>query len=301
MKNLAKIIAIIMLAAMPQILSADEYNYSTVFDNMEFTQIEADGNFDITLIKSDKCRIEVEYKEKGDMEIFTVKTNGETLILDAEMSKSRKKGLISIGGSVPEAKVTIYARQISSIYMAGSCELESKDAFGAQKFYLQTVGASSIEGVNIDATYLECYASGASEMSFTASISEGNLKTEGSAELKVSTDAGTLYAEAYGSSEMELEVRDNSELQVKSSGAAEITIEGDGYESEFIASGASDIKATEFTCETVNVQCSGSARANVFASESLTASASGASTVRFAGNPANVSENTSGAGSVKAL
>lgn len=301
MKHLAKFISTILLATLPALLNADEYNYSTVFDNMEFTQIEADGNFDITLVKSDKCMVEVEYKEKGDMEIFTVKTNGETLILDAEMSKSRKKGLISIGGSVPEAKVTIYAKQISSVYMAGACELESKDSFGAQKFYLQTVGSSSIEGINIDATYLECYASGASEMSFIASISEGNLKTEGSAELKVSTDAGTLYAEASGSSEIKLEIRDNSDLQVKSSGAAEITIEGDGYESEFIAAGASDIKATEFICENVNVQCSGSARAHIFASETLTASASGASTVRFTGNPANVSENTSGAGSVKAL
>jgi hypothetical protein len=63
-------------------------------------------------------------------------------------------------------------------------------------------------------------------------------------------------------------------------------------------SGAGELDAKELHAYNVNVSISGAARADVYATEHLEASVSGAGNVNYYGDPKDVSEDTSGAGSI---
>jgi hypothetical protein len=64
-------------------------------------------------------------------------------------------------------------------------------------------------------------------------------------------------------------------------------------------SGASTLNTFDLTSQTVEVEASGASTARVNALKSLRATASGASSVRYRGNPATLSNDASGASSVK--
>lgn len=83
------------------------------------------------------------------------------------------------------------------------------------------------------------------------------------------------------------------------SGATTLNIEGETRETDLQASGASTINAFDLKAEKAVVSASGASNARVFASVSLNGDASGASGIRYKGNPAKVVSDASGASSIK--
>lgn len=94
----------------------------------------------------------------------------------------------------------------------------------------------------------------------------------------------------------ELDIKAPS-VSIDQSGACNLTLRGESKEASLQASGSSDIKAFDFLTETMDVDVNGASHADVFASSSLKAVASGASQVRYKGN-ATASKDASGASSV---
>lgn len=92
----------------------------------------------------------------------------------------------------------------------------------------------------------------------------------------------------------------NDELRIDLSGASDLTAAGETGTLNAEISGASVIKARQLSSESVGVDASGASRAYVSASKELTAEASGASSVAYAGNPENVEKHVSGASSITA-
>ncbi len=96
-----------------------------------------------------------------------------------------------------------------------------------------------------------------------------------------------------------LDIKNNS-IDVDLSGVSELTATGETEKLRAELSGASVLKARSLKSETADVDASGASRAYVFASQSLSADASGASTVVYEGNPTNVEKDVSRASSVRA-
>jgi hypothetical protein len=92
---------------------------------------------------------------------------------------------------------------------------------------------------------------------------------------------------------------DNESLYIETSGASQINLEGKTSELRLEMSGASKIKAENLNASKVNIEGSGASRANVNVSEDIKAELSGASNVRYSGQPKNINKSTSGASSIK--
>jgi hypothetical protein len=89
---------------------------------------------------------------------------------------------------------------------------------------------------------------------------------------------------------------DNFKLDV--SGASKIKLSGEADHLDIEASGASRVEADDFKAGVVSAEASGASKILVFATDSVTANASGASNITYSGNPKNVKKNSSGASSV---
>lgn len=100
-----------------------------------------------------------------------------------------------------------------------------------------------------------------------------------------------------GACETKLEV-DAPKIDVDASGASEIKMKGHARDFSIDASGASDIDCFDLLTENTTLDISGGGSANVYASQSLTVSVSGAGDVHYKGKPSKINKDISGAGSI---
>jgi hypothetical protein len=101
-----------------------------------------------------------------------------------------------------------------------------------------------------------------------------------------------------GASEFDVTNVKSDEFNIEASGAGHIQIAGETKALEIGMSGAVGLDAKDLKAEKVTVNSSGAASADVYASEELRASVSGAGNVDYYGDPKTVTEDTSGAGSI---
>jgi hypothetical protein len=124
------------------------------------------------------------------------------------------------------------------------------------------------------------------------------LLGSGASTTKLSGVAGDQFElDLSGASRCQL-AGDAEVLKVDLSGASQCTIEGRAKEVRIDCSGASQLDATGLTAETVVADLSGASTAHVKATAELIADASGASTLHYAGQPAKLEKNTSGASTI---
>jgi hypothetical protein len=125
------------------------------------------------------------------------------------------------------------------------------------------------------------------------------LRASGSSEIqsdsKITTE-GTLDIHISGASSITLDLK-SPRVEAELSGASKATLRGETKDFSLRGSGASEFMCFELMAENTDVNVSGASNGDVFASIKLEADASGASNVRYKGNP-TVNSNTSGAGSV---
>jgi len=88
-------------------------------------------------------------------------------------------------------------------------------------------------------------------------------------------------------------------LKLEASGASKVKIDGEVKTLEIDASGASGIDAENLLAENAQAEASGASSSIVNASNQVEAIASGASTVTYMGNPTNITQNSSGASTIK--
>jgi hypothetical protein len=83
------------------------------------------------------------------------------------------------------------------------------------------------------------------------------------------------------------------------SGASKVQLEGSAQDLNVEASGASNVDLSNFASKNTVINASGASKVNVAPSGTLTVEASGASTVRYTGEPTKLKTNTSGASTVE--
>lgn len=116
----------------------------------------------------------------------------------------------------------------------------------------------------------------------------GDAPITGNEALRISTS---------GSGDINMDVN-MPQVTTRISGSGSISLRGTVSNFEAHVSGSGDIRCFELKTENTKLDLSGSADAEVNASKTLDVQASGASDIRYRGD-ANVSQHTSGSGSVK--
>jgi hypothetical protein len=108
-----------------------------------------------------------------------------------------------------------------------------------------------------------------------------------------------LAIDASGAADIDVEGLHGERFTLELSGASDSTLRGAVDRFEVEISGAGDLDARHLKAKTVTLELSGAGEAELFASESLDVEISGAGEVTYFGNPTSVSQEVSGAGSVK--
>jgi hypothetical protein len=128
------------------------------------------------------------------------------------------------------------------------------------------------------------------------------IEVGGAATLKTSETLTTnnLGLNVNGAAKCKMELSVNT-LAATVSGAATASLSGAANKLEAIVSGAASLKAEALVAESADVNTSGAATARVNVKDVLTGNASGASTLKFTGDPREVRMNQSGAANVKSL
>lgn len=103
--------------------------------------------------------------------------------------------------------------------------------------------------------------------------------------------------EASGASDITLNL-DCDAVQVDLSGASDVNLSGAAEVLEIDVSGSSDVNAYKLVSKRCKVNASGASGVKVTVDKKLTASASGASSISYRGNPKDVNQSTSGAASI---
>ncbi|WP_128543722.1 head GIN domain-containing protein [Larkinella soli] len=86
---------------------------------------------------------------------------------------------------------------------------------------------------------------------------------------------------------------------IRVSGGSDLNLNGSGTQLIAEISGGSNLRAFPFTAESADINASGASDAEITASRSLTAEASGASHIRYQGDPKNVNQKSSGASKIE--
>jgi Putative auto-transporter adhesin, head GIN domain len=112
-------------------------------------------------------------------------------------------------------------------------------------------------------------------------------------------DAGKFRLELHGASTGEFSGHADV-MDVTLTGASGAVLSGTCEQLNVACAGASHLKAADFAAEKVTAVLSGASSAQVNASEELTANASGASHLRYVGQPAKLNKHVNGASTVSA-
>jgi hypothetical protein len=115
--------------------------------------------------------------------------------------------------------------------------------------------------------------------------------------LRISLPELTRFA-TRGAGKIEIADVSGESLVLDSTGAASIKAAGKIRSLEVTSTGAGDIRAASLQAEKVLVKTTGAASVDVYASEQLDVTVSGAGSVSYTGNPKTVNKSVSGFGSV---
>ena len=111
---------------------------------------------------------------------------------------------------------------------------------------------------------------------------------------------GDLTIESSGATELTLDLEASS-LSMELSGASEIDLAGHCRTANLESSGASELRAGNLETEKFTLNISGAGESTVFVTNTLDVNVSGASQVRYKGNPQTINQETSGAGSISKM
>ncbi len=131
----------------------------------------------------------------------------------------------------------------------------------------------------IEQTSFAATATGAAKLQLSANVSRINLELDGASQ----TDIRSLKAQ---------------NLNLNSRGAAQCTIKGSASNCKIEATGASILHAKALSVDRADVKTEGAATTELRVTSDLHATASGASNVRYIGNP-KTTRNTTGASSIE--
>ena len=128
---------------------------------------------------------------------------------------------------------------------------------------------------------------------------DGSVNLTGSAERVIAVTVNELIAlEASGASDVAVTGTTNELVALEASGASDLRVTGTTNSYELDASGASNVDVRDLIAADLNLDVSGASSVDVYATGTVSGSASGASTLDVYGNPSSVLVDSSGASSV---
>jgi len=192
----------------------------------------------------------------------------------------------SVAGSGTKAAETRALAPFTEVRASGAFRLEIRSGAGAPSV--------EIEGDDNLVPLFETEVSGGT---LKLQMPSGSYSSRVPLVVRVAAPSVTDLG-ASGAISTTVEALTGPKFEVDLAGACKLSASGAVSEFRTSSSGASEIQAFDLAADAVVLKLSGAAKADVHAAKSLRVDASGASTVRYRGEP-QVESSTSGASSVK--
>ncbi len=115
-----------------------------------------------------------------------------------------------------------------------------------------------------------------------------------------SLQSKTMYIGVSGSGEVDLDIK-TVDLESKISGSGNMDLRGSARNTQLSISGSGNLDAENLASENCEVRISGSGNCRIQVDNSLDSRVSGSGNIYYRGNPAKLSNKTSGSGSIKKI
>jgi len=275
----AFLLALFTASAVKASAASDPVQTKVYHFSADNTGLRVSNSFSVELVKGNACTVELEYSSSLADYIEVEESRGVVVL----SMKNTLKSTLNVRNRVLRAKVTIPA--LEYLKLSGAAELISKDEFVSKgDVRVEVSGAGDIKELKLGGDKVRIQASGAADVDMTCRADVIDLRSSGAADVHV--------------------VADCDKMSVQSSGASDVKVKGDVGESlDVECSGSSSFKALDVPVNRVGAETSGSSSCRVNVLRDLTASASGASSIRYRADAgANIRiENVSRAASVRKI
>ncbi|MHC1778737.1 MAG: DUF2807 domain-containing protein [Bacteroidales bacterium] len=293
MKKLTLLMAVMIIS-----LSLFGQTVKKDFKVSGYDGIDAGGIFTIELIKGSEEGVVIETENTDIIDYIKVYVNGKTLYLTLDTSKIpdkfKEKKMKSI-------KATINIKDLSSLNISGAAKLTSNSTFTTEKFDARISGAASVNSLIINAKSSRIVVSGASVLNLSGKVETASYEVSGAAKAILDQQIGGLKLS--GSGAVKIVFSGAFEFaEISLSGAVNTHLKGEGAKKLLLEmTGASLFNAAEFPVNEMDVKLAGVSNATLNVTSSLSAEATGGSSISYKGNPQIKSVDISSISSLKKI
>ena len=231
----------------------------------DFTKIYVPSIIDVVVKQGNTNSVTLEGSDNL-IKYCDVNVSGNTL--NVAMSKEAK----NVNFRKFDVKVYVIAKNLDSISISGTGDVDFKGAFTTSNLGLSITGTGDITLPNLTATNLTVLIAGT-----------GDVKAKGTCKKVKMTVTGT------GDIEAALTGIDSLEASV--AGTGDIELSGSAVNANYTVSGTGDIKAREMKAKSVNASATGTGDIDCYASESFNGSRSKTAGLKCYGEPAKYNLN----------
>ncbi len=270
MKKLFTIISVILLGSAITAQTVKPYNVSG------FKGIDASAVYKVEVEKSSNEYVNIETTFEL-MKYVEVKVKDGILCLSLNtisMPRSLKR-------NTPEIKAKVGIKSLEKVRLSGASSLITKSTFASENFFVDMSGASSADLIGIEAQKTDIGISGASKLNIKIKGREADLDISGASKFIAKIDFEKVSGDFSGATSSELA--------------------GSAINASLEVSGASSLKAETLAVNFLNISASGASKATFGKLKEVGIKASGASSIRYYGNPIIKIKEVSGGSSVKQL
>jgi len=180
-----------------------------------------------------------------------------------------------------DLRATVSMPELRELKMSGASKLVACGEFSTRReFELKLSGATQVRDLSIKAPEADIECSGASKLYLTGSFTKLDAALSGSAAGKLTADAREADLELSGAAKLSV-AGTLGQVELEAGGAANYTQEGAITSLAAEANGAARITTSEASAATARVRLSGAAKAIIDVREELSASLSGAASLRY--------------------
>lgn len=183
-----------------------------IYEFYDFDKIQADTFFEVTVTKSDKFSVTVEFSEDVEPFLDVRKDDGVLILTTMKMKKKLKK---------PVAKAVVAMPYLGGISTGGTAKVSVNGDFKCvNTFWLDLNGSSKIEGLNLVAPELRLKMAGATSLDMAADVSEFECENEGASKCHFSGNVQKMDIKLFGTALFENISGDVEDLKLDTTGAS---------------------------------------------------------------------------------
>lgn len=193
----------------------------------EFTSVNISGDFDVTLSKgSYTTKVTVNKVIADYIEVYVRSKVLYISYNEKAVPKEVKKTLSGKGAAKPVFRAVVYAPQLDGVFLKDNAVLTGTDSFYGSSFSLEMEDKSQLKNLSITATKASVSMKDKTQAVLILNTdADLDVKTDGSADLKLTATCKDLSLEGAGSSKLSASAN-TGKFKLSGTGRSEITVSG---------------------------------------------------------------------------